>query len=91
MIISDIKEYLPENGGGGSLNMLATSKEIGAVRVLLYAVEKFRDKIRESTEGSPKHTPDNLKTDLIYLLGMVNALNVVLELPELAKEQLRDL
>lgn len=61
--------------------LLSRSREIEAVRVLLKATENKRNKVRDILETKPKHSPENLEEDLVFLLGMVKGLNWVLGLP----------
>ena len=82
-----IDKYLDESG---DITLLAESEQIKAVRVLLKAAENKRDKVREILETKPKHSPENLEEDLVFLLGMVKGLNWVLGLPARSGEYIKN-
>ena len=71
--------------------LLSQSGEVEAIRVLLKATENKRDKVREILETKPKHSPENLEEDLVFLLGMAKGLNWVLGLPARSREFIKNL
>ena len=71
--------------------LLSQSGGIEAVRVLLKATENKRNKVRDILETKPKHSPENLEDDLVFLLGMVKGLNWVLGLPERSETYIKNL
>lgn len=66
-----------------SSDILLTSKagEVEISKVILKACEKKRDMLRSLVETNPKHCPESLEEDLVFILGMIKGLNWVLELP----------
>ena len=71
--------------------LLSQSGGIEAVRVLLKAAENKRNKVRDILETKPKHSPENLEDDLVFLLGMVKGLNWVLGLPARSENYIKNL
>jgi len=76
--VDRINKYLDKSE---EIILLSQSEEVEAVRVLLKAVKSKRDKVRQLYETKPKHSPEDLEEDLVFLLGMVKGLNWVLGLP----------
>lgn len=83
-----IDQYLDKSE---EIILLSQSKEIEAVRVLLKATENKRNKVRDILETKPKHSPENLEDDLVFLLGMVKGLNWVLGLPARSQNYIKNL
>ena len=83
-----ISKYLEKSE---EIILLSQSEEVEAVRVLLKATENKRDAIRETLETQPKHCPDDLEDDLVFLLGMVKGLNWVLGLPARSRNYINNL
>jgi hypothetical protein len=84
----NIDKYLDESH---EIITLSQAQEIEAVRILLKATMNKRDEVRKTLETNPKHCPENLEEDLVFLLGMSKGLNFALELPESAQKQLNKL
>jgi len=83
-----IDKYLNESG---EITLLSQSEEVEAVRVLLKATKNKRNKIREILETKPKHSPEDLEEDLVFLLGMVKGLNWVLGLPARSRDYINNI
>jgi len=83
-----IDKYLDTSG---EIILLSKAGEVEAVRVLLKATENKRDKVRETLETNPKHCPENLEEDLVFLLGMVKGLNWVIGLPARSEKYIGNL
>lgn len=83
-----ISKYLKESE---EIILLSQSEEVEAVRVLLKATEAKRDEIRKILETKPKHSPEDLEDDLVFLLGMVKAFNWVLGLPARSRNYINNL
>jgi hypothetical protein len=83
-----IDQYLDKSQ---EIILLSKSQEIEAVRVLLKATENKRNKVRDILETKPKHSPENLEDDLVFLLGMVKGLNWVLRLPARSENYIKNL
>jgi len=83
-----IDKYLNESG---EITLLSQSEEVEAIRVLLKATKNKRNKVREILETKPKHSPEDLEEDLVFLLGMVKGLNWVLGLPARSRDYINNI
>ena len=66
--------------------LLSESGSVRAIQVLLSACEKKRDALREIIETNPKHSPEELQEDLVFLLGMIKGINWVIGLPARSRD-----
>jgi hypothetical protein len=84
----NVDKYFPEPG---DCYEVSRAKEIPVVQKLFKAIELIREELREQTEGKPKHSPNDLRKDLVFLLGVINGLNRVLNLPDNAYDRIKEL
>ena len=83
-----IEKYLDKSE---EIVLLSQAEEVAAIRVLLKAIESKRNQVRETLETKPKHSPDDLEDDLVFLLGMVKGLNWALGLPARSRDYINNL
>jgi hypothetical protein len=76
-----IDKYFPN---GGDIHDVYEAGSIRAARAILKAVEIRRDEVRRVNETEPVIS-DAINKDFRFKLGMVYALNWILELPEQAR------
>lgn len=84
----NITEYLPANE---DFRAVAQAEELRAAKSLLKAATIRRDKELKQINDHPKRSDDDLTQDVIYKLGMVRALNWIIDLPGKASEYLNHL
>ncbi len=65
---------------------VSKAREYSAAEVILEEVEMTRDKIRDSLEKYPKHSPEDLTQDYVFLLGAAAALSAVMAAPQRAQK-----
>lgn len=70
---------------GLPMRLLADATNIEIVKIILGAIRDERDKQRELLERMPKLNTENVDEDIRTRLGVIKALNAVLEMPDNAK------
>lgn len=78
-----LEKLLPDSQ---SIVLLSQSESVPAVQVVMLAVENKRAMLRKEIEEHPKHSPDELEDDLVFMLGMIKGLNWALGLPARSRE-----
>lgn len=73
------------------VTLLAQAEQVGVGGALLTAAKIKRDELRARIETKPKHSPEKLEDDLVFVLGMVKALNWILGLPARSREHIEKL
>jgi hypothetical protein len=76
---------------GQELRDVAEARTLRGARILLDIVGKVRDELRKEAEDHPQLNDNDLRKDMRYRLGQVEALNRVLRLPDEAAEYLNSL
>lgn len=79
----NLKKYIPD---GKYYQNLSDIRQIGVARVFLDAVTIKRDEIRERNESKPQICDEDIFRDIRFNLGVVWALNWVLDLPDVARK-----
>ena len=71
--------------------LLSESESIRAVQVLLATATNKRDALRKIIETKPKHSPEELEEDLVFILGMIKGINWILGLPARSRDYINKL
>jgi len=77
-----MKKYLPNSP---DYAIMADAPSTGPGRVIMSAARLRRDELLGKVDKNPVRS-DELKHDLVYILGQINVLNWILELPDKARK-----
>ena len=78
-----LDKYLPRSE---DIVLLSQAEKVRVVEILMAAVEKRRDELRDYNEQTPKECPEDLREDYRHVSGEISGLNWVLGLPERSRE-----
>jgi len=80
----NLKEIFKDDGT--FINELGAAHDVRSARALLKAVESERDAKRRINETHPRICDENITEDWRYIAGQIAAFNLVLSLPQKARE-----
>ncbi len=80
----DLKKIFGKDGT--MINELAGADDIRSARAILKVVESERDAKRRLNEAKPMICDEDITRDWRYIAGMIAAFNLVLSLPQKARE-----
>lgn len=84
----NIRKYFKKNA---EVYELRGAGEVASARALLAVTERIRDQERQDLEERPMRAQEDLRKDVVYKLGLVQGLNMVLDLPRQAQKYLDQL
>jgi len=74
-----------------NIHHVGEAKSITGAKEILNAAESYRNKFRKQVEDKPARDDKDLRKDVVYKLGMINAFNLILDLPREANKFLENI